>query len=115
MYVIECEICGSWTVMDELPKNKYCPICCSGGSLFVQQNPSEEQKKAQESGMPQAEKNEPQPVVYGRWIETEHGFVCSECEHFIDGYYMTTQTPTEKECPNCGARMDGDNHDARSL
>ena len=47
-------------------------------------------------------------VVHGRWIETEEGTICSECnEHpFEDGEYAIANYKANY-CPNCGARMDG--------
>lgn len=41
--IIECEICGSFTEIDEAPLNNICPVCCSIGSLFIQTNPTEDQ------------------------------------------------------------------------
>lgn len=44
------------------------------------------------------------PVVHGRWLcvdtDTEHFFLCNRCKkkEFWESNY----------CPNCGARMDGD-------
>jgi hypothetical protein len=51
--IIECEICGAWTIMDEPPKNKHCPVCGSFGSLFIQENPTDEQtpEKLKETGI----------------------------------------------------------------
>lgn len=48
------------------------------------------------------------PVVYGRWVY-EHGdpvmMPCSVCGYRVFRYNNT------RYCPNCGARMDGDDND----
>ena len=46
-------------------------------------------------------------VVHGRWIETEEGTICSECNKhpFEDGEYAISNYKANY-CPNCGARMD---------
>jgi len=41
--IIECEICGAYTKMERPPLNNICPVCCHVGSLFIQENPAEEQ------------------------------------------------------------------------
>jgi hypothetical protein len=41
--IIECEICGSSTLMDKPPLNNICPICLTIGSLFIQTKPTKEQ------------------------------------------------------------------------
>jgi hypothetical protein len=46
MPIIECEICDSWTVVSELPRNNICPVCLHQGSLFIQTKPNDIQKKA---------------------------------------------------------------------
>ena len=51
------------------------------------------------------------PVVHGRWIsKNPHGyewtFVCSNCD-YVDGYPFNDR---HNYCPNCGAKMDGDDH-----
>lgn len=48
------------------------------------------------------------PVVHGRWIKTDHGndtllASCSQCNYPVDWWRGKT-----KYCPNCGAKMDGD-------
>lgn len=43
MKIVECEICGSYAPERYKPLNNICPICCSIGSLFINDNPSEEQ------------------------------------------------------------------------
>ena len=50
-----------------------------------------------------------QEVRHGRWISNELGgykwaYYCSECS-WVDGYPFNDR---HKYCPNCGARMDGD-------
>lgn len=48
------------------------------------------------------------PVVHGRWVY-EHSdpimLLCSVCGYRVFRYNNT------RYCPNCGARMDGDNDD----
>lgn len=51
-----------------------------------------------------------EPVRHGRWIKYEHGsgIYCSECRHkrrYRDMY--------DNYCPNCGARMDKTEGDAK--
>ena len=59
-----------------------------------------------------------EPVKYGRWIPTEYdGYVdgapvwdkweCSECSYEHSGEEDTLTS----FCPDCGARMDGDDND----
>lgn len=43
--IIECETCGSYTEMNNPPRNNICPVCCAIGSLFIQTEPTEEQLK----------------------------------------------------------------------
>ena len=64
---------------------------------------------------------EAEPVRHGRNISCMNpvdGFLCSECHTKIEGYYKVVyDEDTEdynhyeyefKYCPNCGARMDGE-------
>ena len=46
-----------------------------------------------------------EPVKHGHWIECNYGltFECSECK------YPTEYNLTDY-CPNCGAKMDGENN-----
>lgn len=56
-------------------------------------------------------KEEPQanvaPVVNGEWVWQEDTLVCSNCDSLAptEGDYVQIETPY---CPQCGARMDGD-------
>lgn len=47
------------------------------------------------------------PVVHGRWIAHDMGWVCSKCgeDAMTDGDYRQVMS---NYCPKCGARMDGD-------
>lgn len=49
------------------------------------------------------------PVRHGRWEDYEENtWQCSECGEL---FYLEDGTPKENEyhyCPNCGARMDGE-------
>ena len=47
------------------------------------------------------------PVVHGEWVWQEDALVCSICERPAPtkGDYVQIETPY---CPQCGARMDGD-------
>lgn len=49
------------------------------------------------------------PVRHGRWEDYEENtWQCSECG---EQFYLEDGTPQENEyryCPNCGARMDGE-------
>ena len=56
------------------------------------------------------------PVRHGRWKiaseETRNGLrYCSECRHGYDGGGIEKWERMAKYCPNCGARMDGDEND----
>jgi len=57
-------------------------------------------KKAQFDGMAQ----DVAPVRHAKWMRTEnsnvHGWVCSKCDVIGD--------PRDNYCPNCGAKMDGE-------
>ena len=53
------------------------------------------------------------PVIHGRWIAQENWtlddyyYICSICR---EDFYMIVGTPSDnnyKYCPNCGAKMDG--------
>lgn len=49
------------------------------------------------------------PVVHGRWLCGDYydiGDVCSECD-----WDSQMTHPSYRYCPNCGARMDGDDDD----
>ena len=41
---IECEICGSYAEMEIPPANNICPVCFHVGSLFIQEESTEEQE-----------------------------------------------------------------------
>lgn len=56
-----------------------------------------------------AETTDVQEVRHGRWISNELGgykwaYYCSECS-WVDGYPFNDR---HRYCPNCGAKMDGD-------
>ena len=54
------------------------------------------------------------PVVHGRWIHSRYEncseqfelVKCSQCDH--EAYAMAFYVHCGNYCPNCGARMDGD-------
>lgn len=54
------------------------------------------------------------PVRHGRWVENDYLFLdtlyrCSVCG---EEFYLENGTPQENQyyyCPNCGAKMDGEN------
>lgn len=56
-----------------------------------------------------------EPVVHGEWllkhIGAGHYWECSIC-HTNPCIYVTQHT---KFCPNCGAKMDGGDSDAKSV
>lgn len=58
-----------------------------------------------------------QEVRYGKWIE-DHGWYshhCSNCNRSTRDYVKEDGDLYDRVfnfCPNCGARMDGDNNDA---
>lgn len=53
------------------------------------------------------------PVVHGRWIYDEKAQrpYCSVCKGY---FYGATNSPMSY-CPNCGAKMDGGDNDAKSV
>lgn len=60
------------------------------------------------------------PVVHGRWIDAPwlyYGakqYVCSRCRN--DKYWRKRDLHfKEPYCPNCGAKMDGGDSDAKSV
>lgn len=51
------------------------------------------------------------PVVHARWIDDGSGIIiCPECER---GYNLHAKYT--HYCPNCGAKMDGGDSDAKSV
>lgn len=47
-----------------------------------------------------------EPVVHGRWLDNEDYMFCSICG--IQWNYCDNDTETFNYCPNCGAKMDGE-------
>lgn len=48
------------------------------------------------------------PVIHSRWVLGGYDdmyYACENCEHKQSEYY---HKPTAKYCPNCGAKMDGE-------
>lgn len=56
------------------------------------------------------------PVVHGRWIGAplcgNDNCRCSECGSWHNIHANLRGEPTQKYCPNCGAKMDGGDSDA---
>lgn len=53
------------------------------------------------------------PVVHGRWIETPSmapEYECSNCGRTYEWWEVSEA----HYCPNCGAKMDGGNEDAKN-
>ena len=50
------------------------------------------------------------PVRHGRWVPTEAPFM-NECEDCSVCGYRTVWGHRYNYCPNCGAKMDGDNNE----
>ena len=48
------------------------------------------------------------PVVHGQWLDNEDYMFCSICG--IQWNYCDNDTKTFNCCPNCGARMDLEEH-----
>lgn len=48
------------------------------------------------------------PVVHGQWLDNEDYMFCSICG--IQWNYCDNDTKTFNYCPNCGARMDLEEH-----
>lgn len=61
------------------------------------------------------------PVVHGRWVtphwhNSDYCYNCSECgEEAMHGKYQWARNGIYPICPNCGAKMDGDDNDAKSM
>lgn len=54
----------------------------------------------------QIEQENVAPVIHARWIKTEDGTYCSNCELYA--YRDKFDKPWESDyCPYCGAKMDG--------
>ena len=52
------------------------------------------------------------PVVHGRWVDAGRGIkACSNCNHGIKEHMAYAN----HYCPNCGAKMDGGDSDAKSV
>lgn len=57
-----------------------------------------------------------EPVRHGRWIAHCDSWLCSECDaENAYAYHELTQRFTDKYCPNCGAKMDGDEREDTSI
>ena len=50
-----------------------------------------------------------QEVKHAKWIRLGGGDWCCSCCGFVRHTEGSWKRPTEKYCPNCGAKMDGDN------
>lgn len=60
------------------------------------------------------------PVVHGRWVFVElpdlswyghkPGWYCSNCGCKVEDNRRKPRPPHMRHCPNCGAKMDGDNN-----
>lgn len=48
------------------------------------------------------------PVVHGRWIEDHDYLKCPECSAMVKCDFTFFDIGNWNYCPNCGARMDGD-------
>ena len=48
------------------------------------------------------------PVVHGRWIEDHDYLKCPECSAMVKWDFTFFDIGNWNYCPNCGARMDGD-------
>ena len=61
------------------------------------------------------------PVVHARWIHSRYEdcseqfelVKCSQCNH--EAYAMAFYVRGGNYCPNCGAKMDGGDNDAKSV
>lgn len=47
-------------------------------------------------------------AVHGRWIKHEGYTECSECGHWYDSPESEYTGDRSNYCPNCGAKMDGE-------
>lgn len=56
------------------------------------------------------------PVVHGWWERIDdNSWLCSECrKENCYAYNEVSKRYTDYYCPNCGAKMDGENNDERS-
>jgi len=88
---------------------RWCPLrensCGNGTLVSVHGYSGEEVVEKWNKIMPAADVEE---VRHGRWIKTDPGndtlfATCSQCNYPVDWWRGKT-----KYCPNCGARMDGD-------
>lgn len=59
------------------------------------------------------------PVVHGRWVLLDEcyneGVYCSACQKKVYKTCYANQKIKSKFCPNCGAKMDGGDSDAKSV
>ena len=60
------------------------------------------------------------PVARGRWMPTSHSrwvkdhvYRCSVCGNILDMYGVNAGRGDANYCPNCGARMEGEENDDR--
>ena len=49
-----------------------------------------------------------QPVRLGHWIKDGHHIKCDQCGQYMCDKDREGDTIPQKFCPNCGARMDGE-------
>lgn len=57
------------------------------------------------------------PAIHAKWIETRNVFKCSNCDLIprdANRKLVTVFPSTWDYCPNCGARMDGDENDNKT-
>ncbi len=77
--------------LNELMNNEYCDPdfkkACFGLSIYLDDVPT----------------LEAEPVKHGKWLDTRNISYSARCN--VCGRYATDITPY---CPNCGAKMDGD-------
>ena len=49
-------------------------------------------------------------TIHARWIDLKHGvYKCSNCGNYLDFGGVNAGRGDANYCPNCGAKMDGDN------
>lgn len=55
------------------------------------------------------------PVRHGRWIEDHDYLKCPECGVMVKWDFTFFDIGNWNYCPNCGAKMDGGDDDAKSM
>lgn len=102
-------ICDAWDECRSLNSCRECPDRPKEYMRMMMCTSLKYTRKFIEAGYTKQSIADVQKVRHGRWISNDLGgykwaYYCSECS-WVDGYPFNDR---HKYCPNCGAKMDGD-------